>query len=121
MAKKAKLTENISYRLGEEAMKEIERLAADQGVSVNEWCRQAAIEKARAGSLPPLTGANWMFALELVSIRFLLTNVVEMAVTGKLSAESWKDLSREVRTAGPKFMEFWRKRLESYRRTGSGE
>ena len=100
-------------------MKEIERLAADQGVSVNEWCRQAAIEKARAGSLPPLTGANWLFALELARIRFLLTNVVETAVSGKLSAETWKGLSKEVHTAGPTFRDFWRKMLESYRRTGS--
>jgi hypothetical protein len=119
MTRKAKLTENISYRLGEEAMAEIQRLADEQGVSVNEWCRQAAIEKARAGSLPPLTGANWLFALELARIRFLLMNVVETAVTGKLSAESWKGLSKEVRTSGPTFMNFWRKLLEGYRRAKS--
>ncbi len=43
--RRARLTSKISYRLSEERRRQIEEEAEEEGVSANDWCRAAAIEK----------------------------------------------------------------------------
>jgi hypothetical protein len=43
--KRLKLSSKISYRVSEEQRRQIEEEAEDAGVSANDWCRDAALEK----------------------------------------------------------------------------
>ena len=45
--KRVRLTERISYRLTEEDLREIQSEVEDEGGSVNDWCRDAALEKLK--------------------------------------------------------------------------
>jgi hypothetical protein len=47
---KDKLTGRVSYRLGGQVFRQVERLAAAQDISANEWCRQVVIEKLKGQS-----------------------------------------------------------------------
>jgi hypothetical protein len=60
--KRLMLSSKISYRLSEEQRRRIEEEAEDAGMSANDWCRDAALEKlknlhkAAEKSLPAETG-----------------------------------------------------------------
>jgi mobilization protein NikA len=61
--KRLKLSNKISYRVSEEQWRRIEEEAEDAGVSANDWCRNAALEKLKnlrevAEKSPPAETGN---------------------------------------------------------------
>jgi hypothetical protein len=133
---KDKLTGRVSYRLGGQAFKQVERLAAAQNISTNEWCRQAVIEKlksqsqamtraetgpgqaaarAEASQVQVLSRGEQILLEEIMRIRFLIYHGVQNHVGSRtgLTAEGWNYLIEQA-GGGPQFHEIMRRWLEFY-------
>jgi hypothetical protein len=95
MMKKAKLSEKISYRVSEEEYKRIEREAMEGGISVNEWCRAAALERIADGQRggAELKGSERMIYDEIARMRFLIVIGFGYLLTDDLNDEWNKALS----------------------------
>jgi hypothetical protein len=129
---KDKLTGRVSYRLAGQVFRQIERLAAAQDLSVNEWCRQAALEKLKNESPPSLRAATsnqtprteqspglsrgeQILLEEILRIRFLIHfgGQAQFGSSFGLTAEAWKSLTDQV-GGGPRFKEVAKRWLEFY-------
>jgi hypothetical protein len=107
---KETLTGRVSYRLGDEAMRQVEKLAIGQGISANEWCRQAVLEKlaerkrtqaapaqatapgppaAAPSNGPRVTEGEAMIFEEVLRLRFLIRQIVLRYMEGNLNGHGW--------------------------------
>jgi hypothetical protein len=123
---KDRLTEKISYRLGGEAFRQVQRLAAAQGISVNDWCRQAVIEKlagqrAQASQAPSgqgqaVTRGEQILLEDVLRTRYLFHNTIYHYLrTNKsgLSLEMFEHIVRDSNELA--FREWFEKWLKSHR------
>ena len=134
---KDKLTGRVSYRLGSQAFKQVQRLAAARDISTNEWCRQVVLEKLKSqspspptpptqGELPQLpkaearetgefTLAEQIIIQEIMRIRWLLQYGLRHYVTkkGLVTIEEWQYLIDQA-SGGGMFGESLKKWLGAY-------
>ncbi len=129
---KDKLTGRVSYRLGSQAFKQVQRLAAGQDISANEWCRQVVLEKLRSQSQTPrsnpsaqpkaeesktedMTLAERIMIEEVMKVRWLLQYGVRHYAMKKtqMTVEEWQYFIDQA-NGGGKFLESLRKWLEVY-------
>jgi len=137
--KKETLTGRVSYRLGGEAMRQIEKLAVGQGLTPNEWCRQVVLEKlaerkrpqaapaqptgqsapapppsppAPAQSLGPIMNQNQAIFEEVLRLKFLIRQLAMRYVEGNLTGQGWNFI--DINTDGNMFREVAAKWAERY-------
>ena len=117
MAKKEALTEFISFRVGEEALKEIQRQAAPAGLTPNEWCRRQLLKglaegkkvqtQTRQTAPPPLPSAaptpaapappnqvERVILEEVFRLRFLIRQIVLRHMEGQLNSFGWAKIEQ---------------------------
>jgi len=118
---KDKLTGRVSYRLGGQVFRQAERQAAAQNLSVNEWCRQAVIEKLKGQTPAPraetgrISRGELVLLEEILRIRFLIYYGVQAHIGSSfgLTSEVWKSLTDQA-NGGPRFKEIAKRWLEFY-------
>lgn len=131
---KEKLTGRVSYRLGGQVFRQVERQAAAQGVSPNEWCRQAVIEKLRGQSQATpgagasraaprdeanqgemLTRGEGVLVEELLRLRWLLQYGMRhyLAKKSSMNVEEW-DFFVDQASGGEQFRDALRKWLRAH-------
>jgi hypothetical protein len=119
---KEKLTGRVSYRLGGEEFRQIQRLAAAKDLSPDDWCREAAREKlaairaqtarGQAGSqvqgqptqpAPPsqsqgqkMTVGELILFQELIRLRWLFQTSLRYFGKDGLTVEGWNYLSDQA-------------------------
>jgi hypothetical protein len=128
--KRPKLISKISYRVSEEQRRRIEEEAEEAGMSANDWCRDAALEKldnlreAAEKSTPAETGNGTGL---VVNERVLLEEIarlgylIEHGFGIQLSADrttdaEWIRRKRESKTVASRLVEMMFKQ----RSTGAG-
>lgn len=91
---KDKLTGRVSYRLGSQVFRQVERQAAARGISPNEWCRQAVIEKLKSQATSQgqaLTKVEQILAEEILRLRWLIQNGMDHYLRKKtITAGEWE-------------------------------
>jgi hypothetical protein len=107
--KRDTLSERISFRVKDEDWERIEDDAIPKGISVHDWCRDAALEKVeklRNGvekDRPKETENgggvvinNPFLYSEIASLRYLLGNAFGLLSTGELTVDKWNEIVREA-------------------------
>src|SRR5262245_30958452 len=101
--KRVRLNVRISYRLTEEDLRQIQLEVEDEGGSVNDWCRDAVLEKLRklreAGekSTPAETGNgtergvnDWVLSEQITRIEYLIEHGFGIALSAdKTTYREW--------------------------------
>jgi hypothetical protein len=129
---KDKLTGRVSYRLGGQVFRQVERLAAAQDISANEWCRQAVIEKLKSESpmtlrtaarhLMPgattdqsqvMTRGERILLEEILRFRYMVYKAISshLGSMDGLTMNLWQSVVTES-NGGPNFREMLQKFLE---------
>jgi hypothetical protein len=129
---KDKLTGRVSYRLAGQVFRQVERQAAALDISVNDWCRQAVIEKlknqnqerqraetsrlatpAATEQAPAMTRGELILLEEILRVRFLLRKAIggHLASRDGLTMSLWSSVVEESK-GGPEFQETLQKFLE---------
>ena len=125
--KRLKLSNKISYRVSEEQWRRIEEEAEDAGVSANDWCRNAALEKLKnlrevAEKSPPAETGNG--TVQVTDERALLEEIarlgylIEHGFGIQLSAnrttdEEWIRRKKESKSVAARLVEMMLERRSS--------
>ena len=89
-------TSTASTKVTEVELNELERAAAECGIRLGEWIREAVLKAARSSS-----GALVADPLmtEIVALQLFLTNALSPVACGeRMSAEQYQELMRNVKT-----------------------
>lgn len=92
--RKAEFTGHISYRLRQEDFDGIQSKANEQGVSVREWCRRAALEKL--ATRPVEKPDEWAMYRLLAQVRFLLGHGLRLMASDSLTMKEWERVRSEA-------------------------
>ena len=96
MSQKAGKSGNIAYRLRVRELKQVEGEAEKDGVTANEWCRRAALEKLQGQTRIFAGPGEWEIYRLLAQVRFLLGHSVRLQATGNLTPREWDKLRKEA-------------------------
>ncbi|MBO0783186.1 MAG: hypothetical protein J2P37_30595, partial [Ktedonobacteraceae bacterium] len=96
MPRKPIKNERISYRLSDREFGNISNLASEEGVSVHEWCRSAALEKLKCQTWIFGSAGEWETYRLLAQIRFLLGHGLRLLANGALNAREWERIRNEA-------------------------
>lgn len=89
-------TFTASTKVTEVELNELERAAAECGVRLGEWIREAVLKAARSSS--GALGASPLMT-EIVALQLFLTNALSPVARGeRMSAEQYQELMRNVKT-----------------------
>jgi hypothetical protein len=89
-------TFTASTKVTELELNELERAAAECGIRLGEWIREAVLKAARSSS--GALGADPLMT-EIVALQLFLTNVLSPVARGeRMSAEQYQELMRNVKT-----------------------
>jgi hypothetical protein len=107
--KRTKLKITVAYRVTEEQWRRIEEEAGNDDVSVNDWCRETALEKLgrlgngaeKSRSKETDKGSDLvinetLLYSEIATIRYLLGNGFGLLAGGNLSVEKWNEKVTEA-------------------------
>ncbi len=81
---------HITYRVTDEERREIEKKAATLGLSVQEWCRRAALDQLPK-SLPPI---DRLLYEELARIHYLVGHGFRLLGAQSLTTSSWEGVQK---------------------------
>jgi hypothetical protein len=126
MAKRRKLESSVSYRLTEEQWMQIAEEAGD-GVSVNDWCRDAALEKlknlreAAEKSTPAETGNGTGRGIdelalleEMARIGYLIEHGFGIQLSAnRVTDEEWIRRKKESKSVAARLVEMMLERRSS--------
>jgi hypothetical protein len=123
---KGRLTEKISYRLGGEAFRQVQRQAAAQGISVNDWCRQAVIDKlvgqrAQASQAPlsqgqAVTRGEQILLEEILRTRYLFHYTIYHYLRTNKSGMSLDMFEHIVNQSNERAFQEWLEKWQKSRR-----
>ena len=89
-------TFTASTKVTEVELNELERAAAECGVRLGEWIREAVLKAARSSAAS--LGADPLMT-EIVALQLFLTNALSPVACGeRMSAEQYQELMRNVKT-----------------------
>jgi hypothetical protein len=89
-------TFTASTKVTEVELNELERAAAECGIRLGEWIREAVLKAARSSS--GALGADPLMT-EIVALQLFLTNALSPVACGeRMSAEQYQELMRNVKT-----------------------
>jgi hypothetical protein len=89
-------TFTASTKVTEVELNELERAAAECGIRLGEWIREAVLKAARSPSVA--LGADPLMT-EIVALQLFLTNALSPVACGeRMSAEQYQELMRNVKT-----------------------
>ena len=89
-------TFTASTKVTEVELNELERAAAECGIRLGEWIREAVLKTARSSS--GALGADPLMT-EIVALQLFLTNALSPVACGeRMSAEQYQELMRNVKT-----------------------
>ncbi len=89
-------TFTASTKVTEVELNELERAAAECGIRLGEWIREAVLKAARSSS--SALGADPLMT-EIVALQLFLTNALSPVACGeRMSAEQYQELMRNVKT-----------------------
>ena len=89
-------TFTASTKVTEAELNELERAAAECGIRLGEWIREAVLKAARSSS--GALGADPLMT-EIVALQLFLTNALSPVARGeRMSAEQYQELMRNVKT-----------------------
>lgn len=83
------MTQKISYRLRDDHHIKIGEKATKRGISVNDWCREAALEKLEHDEQMP--SARDIFE-ELGSLNYIVRHAFRLIAKEELSVAEWDKL-----------------------------
>jgi HicB family len=116
----------ISYRLGGEAFRQVQRQAAAQGISVNDWCRQAVIDKlagqrAQASQAPPgqgqaVTRGEQILLEEVLRTRYLFHYTIYHYLRTNKSGMSLDMFEHIVNQSNERAFQEWLEKWQKSRR-----
>jgi hypothetical protein len=89
-------TFTASTKVTEAELNELERAAAECGIRLGEWIREAVLKAARSSS--GALGADPLMT-EIVALQLFLTNALSPVACGeRMSAKQYQELMRNVKT-----------------------
>jgi len=117
--KRLKLSSKISYRVSEEQWRRIEEEAEDAGVSANDWCRNAALDKLKnlreaAEKSPPSETGNgtgrvadeWALLEEIARLGYLIEHGFGIQLSANRTTDGeWIRHVRESKSAAARLVE----------------
>jgi hypothetical protein len=91
-------TQNLSTKLTQEDVRELQRASAAEGKALSEWAREVLLRSARKGT--PAAGQEAFVLTEVVGIQLFLMNVLSPLSRGEyLTPEQYQTIIRSVQAS----------------------
>jgi len=89
------LPQSISFRLSDKDYLRIEQEVNETGFTVNDWCREAALERLNAGL--GLSKSQRILFDQMVRSQYLIGLGLQLIADNKLTSDEWKKVRTYAR------------------------